>query len=426
MALWTEKYAPKSHKDVIGQPAAGEVFRAVKEWKKGSKAILLYGPTGSGKTACAQAIARELDCELIELNASEDRNAADIESKALSAATQASLFGRKKMILIDEVDGLYGQADRGAIPAISRVLDLSVYPILLTANEIYEGNVRNLLDKCRVVKFGRVNSRDISALLNGICVKEGVAAEPSAVDAIAMRSGGDVRSAILDLQSASLGRKRLAREDLLIFPRDREMNVYDSLKLIFKAGSISPALDAADNSSKDPDELLLWISENIQREYLRPADLARAYDRVSRADVFRGRIRRQQHWRFLAYQSQLQSAGVAVAKDRRYESSVNYAPPAILMSMGRTRRYRAVRDSFAGKVAAACHTSRDMVRHSYLPYLRIIFSGSREFAVGLSRDLALSPEEVAFVLGRKEDDKLVREILGWREEVPLKRKGRGA
>ncbi len=411
MAIWTETYAPQSHKDIAGQPGAGEVFRAVKDWKKGSKALLLYGPTGTGKTSCVQAIARELDCELIELNASEDRSAADVESKALSAATQASLFGRKKIILIDEVDGIYGQSDRGAIPAISKVLDQSLYPIVLTANEIYEGGVRNLLDKCKLIKFDRLNSHAISARLKEICKNENIQADDDALDAISMRAGGDLRSAILDLQSASLGRKRVTREHLLVFPRDREMNVYESLKIIFKSASLQPALDAVDNSSKDPDELLLWISENIQREYTSPQDLARAYNCISRADVFRGRIKRQQHWRFLAYQSQLQSAGVALAKEKKYVSFVNYAPPAILMSMGRTRKLRAVRDSLAGKIASGCHTSRNMARHSYLPYVRIIFSQNKKCAQDISRGLSLSAEEVAFILGKKEEDKLVREIM---------------
>lgn len=408
--LWTKKYAPKSHREIVGQPAE-DVFRAVKNWKKGGKALLLYGPAGTGKTACAQAIARELDYELIELNASEDRSAADIESKAFSAATQASLFGRKKIILIDEIDGIYGQADRGAIPAISKVLDKSLYPVILTANEIYEGGVRNLLDKCTAIKFDRVNSRAISELLKRICKAEGLHAEGPVLDALAMRAGGDVRSALLDFQAAALGRKQIKKEDLLAFPRDREMNVYDSLKIIFKSSFIQPALDAVDSSTKDADELLLWISENIQREYLKPQDLARAYNYISRADVFRGRIRRQQHWRFLAYQSQLQSAGVAIAKEKKYASYVNYAPPAILMSMGRTRKMRAVRDSFAGKLASACHTSKRGVRHSYIPYLRIIFSENKKCAQAISRDLSLSAEEVAFVLGRKEDDKSVREIV---------------
>jgi len=408
--LWTKKYAPKSHSEIVGQPAE-EVFRAVRDWKKGSKALLLYGPAGTGKTSCVQAIASELDCELIELNASEDRSASDIESKAFSAATQASLFGRKKIILIDEVDGIYGQADRGAIPAITKVLDASVYPIILTANEIYEGGVRNLLDKCIAIKFDRVNSRAISELLKRICKAERINAEDSVLDALAMRAGGDVRSALLDFQAAALGRSVLKREDLLSFPRDREMNVYDSLKIIFKSSFIQPALDAVASSTKDPDDMLLWISENIQREYLRPQDLARAYNYVSRADVFRGRIRRQQHWRFLAYQSQLQSAGVALAKEKRYDSFVKYAPPAILMSMGRTRKMRAVRDSLAGKLASACHTSKSGVRHSYIPYLRIIFSENMNYAQAISHDLSLSVEEVAFILGKKEGDKRVGEVL---------------
>src|SRR3989344_1181590 len=109
---FAEKYRPSSLKEVIGnQVTLMKLRKAVSE----KKPVLLYGLTGTGKTSAVQALAKDLNYELIEVNASDTRNKDSIHSVIGSAASQMSLFSKGKIILIDEVDGLSGQKDRGGI-----------------------------------------------------------------------------------------------------------------------------------------------------------------------------------------------------------------------------------------------------------------------------------------------------------------------
>ena len=111
MVPWIKKYEPKSSDDIVGQEDA---VKYLKEFitnpkKRKKKAIILYGPSGNGKTSSVYAISNELDLELIEVNASDFRNKDKIESTIGQSSKQMSLFGKSKIILVDEIDGLSGR-----------------------------------------------------------------------------------------------------------------------------------------------------------------------------------------------------------------------------------------------------------------------------------------------------------------------------
>ena len=124
MLPYTIKYQPKNSQEIIGQDEAVKTLKDFitnyKTQKK--KAILLYGPSGTGKTSSTYAVAKELNLKLIEINASDTRNKEQIENKVGGASKQMSLFSKGKIILIDEVDGLSGMKDRGGIPTIIKLI----------------------------------------------------------------------------------------------------------------------------------------------------------------------------------------------------------------------------------------------------------------------------------------------------------------
>jgi len=150
MHPYTKKYIPEKSSDIIGQDAALKELKdfVINFKRKKNKAALLYGPSGTGKTGSVYAIANELGLEILEVNASDFRNAEQIDSRAGMAAGQQSLFFKSKIILVDEVDGLSGTQDRGGIQAIIKLVEKSAFPIILTA--------MNPWDHKKKIKYGRI------------------------------------------------------------------------------------------------------------------------------------------------------------------------------------------------------------------------------------------------------------------------------
>src|SRR3989338_8658718 len=108
-----QKYAPK-FEDIPHDTKV--LLDFVSNYSKQKKrALLLHGPSGTGKTAAIHALAKKLNLELVEVNASDYRKADEIELKIGGAVKQMSLFGTGKLIFIDEVDGFAGNEDRGGI-----------------------------------------------------------------------------------------------------------------------------------------------------------------------------------------------------------------------------------------------------------------------------------------------------------------------
>ena len=101
---WVEKYRPESLGDIVGnQQAIRQMMEWAKNWKTGTPPLLLYGKPGIGKTSSAYALANDMNWEVVELNASDQRTKGIIERIAGSTATTMSLLGSsRKLLLLDE------------------------------------------------------------------------------------------------------------------------------------------------------------------------------------------------------------------------------------------------------------------------------------------------------------------------------------
>ena len=148
------KYNPEKLKEIIGQDTKKILLWLERPRKK---ALLIYGPTGVGKTASIYALAREKDYEILELNSSYFRKKDQIKNIVGEASQQKSLFSKNKLILIDEVDGISGRYDYGGLAELNKVIDKSKHPIILTANDVSDSKFSTLRKKCELVEFGHVD-----------------------------------------------------------------------------------------------------------------------------------------------------------------------------------------------------------------------------------------------------------------------------
>ena len=135
-----EKYRAKKYADILGQhEAVEEIKNFLKQFPK-KKALLLYGPAGTGKTSLALAAVTENNLEVLELNSSDLRNRAKLEETLRPATQQQALFKKGKIILMDEVDGVTG-TDIGGIPELVNLIITTKYPIIMTCNDVWQSKL---------------------------------------------------------------------------------------------------------------------------------------------------------------------------------------------------------------------------------------------------------------------------------------------
>ncbi|MBN2459323.1 replication factor C large subunit [Candidatus Woesearchaeota archaeon] len=397
---WTKKYNPKKLADIEGHAQAIEELRKfVTHFKKG-KALLLYGESGGGKTSSVYALAHELGLELIEINASDTRNADQIDSLLGNASKQMSLFFKSKVILVDELDGITGREDRGGVQAILRLIQSSAYPIIMVANNPYDQKFASLRKKCAMVEFKTRPYTSILSYLKKICREESIKYDEEALSMIARSSGGDMRAAINDLQSLAADGKKLTRKEVeaMSNERDRTDSIIQALMKVLKTTDAEVALKAFDNVDEDLDKVFLWMDENMPREYTKPADLARGFDAISKADVFKGRIIRWQHYRFYVYCYNLLSAGVAIAKDEKYKSFISYKPTTRILKLWIAKQKNLKKKAIAEKIADKTHTSKKRALQDTLPYLKPVFKKNKKEAERLTSYLELDQEQVEWLV----------------------------
>ena len=356
------KYKPKSLKEIIGQDnAISKLKKAINE----KKAIFIYGVPGIGKSSSVHALSKDLDYEILEINASNYRNKDQINEIVGSSARQNSLFSKGKIILIDEIDGL-NRDDRGAIQEIISVIKDSGHPIVIVGNDIWDSKFRELRKECELIQFDKLNPLDVLKVLRNILSKEKKEIDEIHLRKIAVSSKGDARSAINDLELLMLSNDEISE-------RDKKETMLNALKIIFKTKNQNEILKTISLLDEDLDEVFLWLEENIPYEY-RNEVLRDAYDYLSKADVFRGRIRRWQYWRYLVYENALMNLGVAFSKERIDNKFVSYKRSSRILKIWMNNRKESRKKELSEKLSKELHMSKNkfIKEFSYMKFLHSI------------------------------------------------------
>jgi len=400
--LWNDKYRPKNLESFAGNPeVVEEVKRWAMDWERGKvgKPILLHGSAGVGKSTLVYALAGSMGWPVVEMNASDLRDEESVRRVVGEASSSGTLFGGRRLILIDEVDGMQ-RSDRGGSKAILEIARSAAQPVILTANDVWKPALATLRNSCTLLGMRKVNSRTIASLLKKIAEKEKLKVADEVLTNIANNSSGDLRSAINDIQALGEGEVGDAG---VIGHRDRERNIFESVRMVLKAKSYEEARNVLWGVD-DRNMFVKWIEENIPLEYEKACDIDRAFDMLSRADVFEGRITRRQHWGFLRYANDLATAGVALAKEEPYHKFVKYQFPRIISSLGSSRGERAMRKGVGIKIGKRCHLSSKDAVELFIPLLKLICKESRN-AQKVQDYFEFDDEEMEYIAGGKKAKK---------------------
>lgn len=192
--LWADKYAPTTLAQVIGHK---DSISQLTQWLSAypsTKAALITGPPGIGKTTTAHLVAAAQGYTVVEYNASDTRSVAKL--RGLFALGMKRL--RKELIIMDEIDGFTAQ-DRGGVGELADLIRKANAPIICIGNQMAP-KLAPLQKVCVTVKFSRPVKSTIATALAGMCQKEGVIVSKTDLERMCETSGNDIRSVIHALQ----------------------------------------------------------------------------------------------------------------------------------------------------------------------------------------------------------------------------------
>lgn len=210
------------------------------------KAALLSGPPGVGKTTTATLVSKELGFDLVEFNASDTRSKRLLKEEVSELLSNKSLYGYfhgsgdtvtvKHVLIMDEVDGMAGNEDRGGIQELIALIKDSSVPIICMCNDRNHQKMRSLVNHCYDLRFNRPNLAQIKGSMMSICFKEGVKLALSAVEEVIAATNNDIRQTLNHLTLLSANKSlSLVAEKTQTAQKDMKMGPYDVVRKVFSA-----------------------------------------------------------------------------------------------------------------------------------------------------------------------------------------------
>ena len=198
-SLFVEKYRPVNIDNYVGNES---IKNTVKKYinQNDIQNLLFYGPAGTGKTILAKLIVKNIDCDYLYINASDERGIETIRDKVAGFASTAS-FKSIKVIILDEADFLTIMAQaslRNVIETFSRSTRF-----ILTCNYV-ERIIDPIQSRCQTLKIVPPSKEDIIEHLVKILTKENISFDSPDVISVVNSNYPDVRKMLNIIQMSTV------------------------------------------------------------------------------------------------------------------------------------------------------------------------------------------------------------------------------
>ena len=211
------KYRPSTFESVVGQKALTTTLKNAIASNKLAHAYLFCGPRGVGKTTCARIFAKTINCltptaegeacnecescsafneqrsyNIHELDAASNNSVEDIRS-LIEQVRIPPQIGKYKVYIIDEVHMLSQQAFNAFLKTLEEPPHHAIFILATTEKHKI---LPTILSRCQIYDFNRINVNDTVEHLQYVAQKEGINAEPEALNVIAQKADGGMRDAL--------------------------------------------------------------------------------------------------------------------------------------------------------------------------------------------------------------------------------------
>uniref|UniRef100_A0A8C1FQC0 Replication factor C subunit 1 n=1 Tax=Cyprinus carpio carpio TaxID=630221 RepID=A0A8C1FQC0_CYPCA len=413
--LWVDKYRPRSLKNLIGQQGdqscANKLLRWLQNWHKhhsaakfgkfgskddgsGFKAALLSGPPGVGKTTTAALVCEELGYSYVEMNASCTRSKNSLKEVIAESLNNTSIknfytgasqtVSSKHVLIMDEVDGMAGNEDRGGIQEMIGLIKQSKIPIICMCNDRNHQKIRSLANYCYDLRFQRPRVEQIKGAVMSIAFKEGLKIPPPALNEVILASNQDIRQVLHNLSMWSAKDKVMtydqAKADANSARKDMKLGPFDVCRKVFASGEESAHMSLIDKSDlffHDYSLAPLFVQENYL--HVRPAAaggnlknhlvlLSKTADSICDGDLVDKQIRSRQAWSLLPTQAIY--ASVLPGELMRGYMSQFPTFPSWLGKFSSAGKHSRIVQELASHMSLKTLSSKEAINLDYLPYLR--------------------------------------------------------
>lgn len=211
------KYRPATFESVVGQRALTTTLKNAIATQKLAHAYLFCGPRGVGKTTCARIFAKTINCmtptadgeacnqcescvafneqrsyNIHELDAASNNSVDDIRQLVEQVRIPPQV-GKYKVYIIDEVHMLSTSAFNAFLKTLEEPPHHAVFILATTEKHKI---LPTILSRCQIYDFNRISVEDTVNHLMYVAAKEGISAEPEALNVIAMKADGGMRDAL--------------------------------------------------------------------------------------------------------------------------------------------------------------------------------------------------------------------------------------